>query len=100
MTKEEYRKTIDEVIYICTCAVNGEVPDKEHTASINLENLYKAADKHNLCAIVGMHWNRQEFLIMRLFRQKQRQYEKKRSWRSTRSFYLSALKRRGYGIFR
>lgn len=53
MTKEEYRKSIDEVIYMCTCAVNGEVPDKEHTASINLENLYKAADKHNLCAIVG-----------------------------------------------
>ncbi len=53
MTKEEYRKSIDEVIYLCTCAVNGEVPDKERIGSINLEHLYKAAYKHNLCAIVG-----------------------------------------------
>lgn len=53
MTKEEYRKAIDEVIYLSRCAINGETPDKEFIASINLEHLYKAADKHNLCAIVG-----------------------------------------------
>lgn len=53
MTKEEYRKAIDEVIYLCACAVNGEVPDKVRTASLNLEHLYKAANKHNLCATVG-----------------------------------------------
>ena len=53
MTKEEYRKAIDEVIYLCACAVNGDIPDKKHTDSVNLEYLYKAACKHNLCAIVG-----------------------------------------------
>ena len=53
MTKEEYHKAIDEVIYLCACAVNGEIPDKERTASINLQHLYKVAFKHNLCAIVG-----------------------------------------------
>ena len=53
MTKEEYRKAIDEVIYLSGCVVNGEVPTKEHVASINLEHLYTAASKHNLCAIVG-----------------------------------------------
>ena len=53
MTKEEYRKAIDEVIYLSGCAVNGKAPDKERVASINLEHLYKAAYKHNLCAIVG-----------------------------------------------
>ncbi len=53
MTKEEYRKAIDDVIYMCTCTVNGESPDKERIDSLNLEHLYKAANKHNLSAIVG-----------------------------------------------
>ena len=53
MTKEEYRKAIDDVIYLCTCTVNGEAPDKERIDSLNLEHLYKAANKHNLCAIIG-----------------------------------------------
>ena len=53
MTKEEYRKAIDDVIYLCTCAVTGEAPKKERIDSLNLEHLYKAANKHNLSAIVG-----------------------------------------------
>lgn len=53
MTKEEYRKAIDEVIYLCVCVVNGTIPDKECVDSIDLEHLYKASCKHNLCAIVG-----------------------------------------------
>ena len=53
MTKEEYRKAIDEVIYLCACVVNGTIPDKERVDSIDLEYLYKASCKHNLCAIVG-----------------------------------------------
>ena len=40
MTKEEYRKAIDKVIYLSRYAINGEVPDKEFIASINLEHLY------------------------------------------------------------
>ena len=53
MTKEEYHKVIDELIYLSGCVVNGNVPAKEHVASVNLEHLYTAASKHNLCAIVG-----------------------------------------------
>jgi len=53
MTKEEYHKAIDGVIYLSGCVVNGNVPAKEHVASVNLEHLYTAASKHNLCAIVG-----------------------------------------------
>lgn len=53
MTRDEYRKAIDGVIYLCICAVNGKMPDKERTASLNPEHLYKAANKHNLSAIVG-----------------------------------------------
>lgn len=53
MTKEEYYKAIDEVIYLCSCVVKSAVPEKERVASINLEHLYKAACKHNLCAVVG-----------------------------------------------
>ena len=53
MIKEEYRKAIDEVIYLSGCVVNGETPDKERIACVNPEHLYAAANKHNLCAIVG-----------------------------------------------
>ena len=53
MTKEEYRKAIDEVIYLCSCIVKDKTPDKIRIDSINLEHLYTAASKHNLSAIVG-----------------------------------------------
>ena len=53
MTKEEYRKAIDEVIYLCSCIVNDKTPDKKRIDLIDMEHLYKAADKHNLCSIVG-----------------------------------------------
>lgn len=53
MTKEEYRSAIDEVIYLCSCVVNGEAPDKERIDKVNLEHLYKAAEKHSLSAIVA-----------------------------------------------
>ena len=53
MTKEEYLKAIDGVIYLSGCAVNGEVPDKARIDLLNLEHLYIAANKHSLSAIVG-----------------------------------------------
>ena len=53
MTQEEYRQAINEVIYLCGCAVNGVIPDKNKTDGLNLDVLYRAADKHFLTAIVG-----------------------------------------------
>lgn len=51
--KNEYRSAIDKVIYLCTCAIRGEAPDKEIVESADLGQIYMAAKKHNLCAIVG-----------------------------------------------
>lgn len=50
MTKEEYRAAIDNVIWLCGCAVNKTTPDSEKISNINLEHLYKAAHKHMLTA--------------------------------------------------
>lgn len=52
MTKEEYRKAIDGVIYLSGCAVNGTVPDKKLVEGLDTEQLRKAANKHFLTAIV------------------------------------------------
>ena len=54
MTDLEYRKSIDDVIYLCSCAVNGTAMEKEHVESLNLENLYKVSKKHMLAAMVGI----------------------------------------------
>lgn len=53
MTKEEYRAAIDNVIWLCGCAVSKTPPDSERIANINLEHLYKAAKKHMLTATVA-----------------------------------------------
>lgn len=53
MTKDEYRSTTDDIIYLSGCVVNDTVPDKDRVAEINLENLYQVANKHFLTAIVG-----------------------------------------------
>ena len=53
MTKETYIKAINQVIYLSGCAVNGVVPDLNKFQDIDLENIYKAAQKHSLTAIVG-----------------------------------------------
>ncbi len=53
MTKEEYRKNMDEVIYLVSCAVNGVTPDKERVKKINLPGLYQAADKHMITSIIA-----------------------------------------------
>lgn len=53
MNKEEYRKMIDEVLYLSGCVVNDEEPEKARIDKLDMSNLYKAADKHMLTAIVG-----------------------------------------------
>ena len=53
LTKEEYTEAIHDVIYLCACAVNETIPDRNRTKEMNLEFLYKAAQKHSLTAAVA-----------------------------------------------
>lgn len=54
MTKEEYRKAIEDVIYLAACAVNETVPDDERAAGMNMPDVFRAAKAHMLTAAVGM----------------------------------------------
>ncbi len=53
MTKEEYRKVMEDVIRLAVCAVNGVTPDAERIRRIDLKHLYPAAEQHLLTAIVA-----------------------------------------------
>ena len=54
MTHEEYRKAAENVVYLAACAVNGETPDAERVAGMDLEALYLAAERHLLTGIAAM----------------------------------------------
>ena len=41
-----------ELVYLLACAVNGETPDKERVAALDLERLYKQAKFHTVRAAV------------------------------------------------
>ncbi len=47
------QQVIDELIYLCTCAVNGSVPDAERVARMDLEALFRAAERQMLTAVVA-----------------------------------------------
>ena len=53
MTKQEYQSTINDVIYLAGCVVNDKTPDKERAEKMDLDQLYQAANKHMLTAIVS-----------------------------------------------
>ena len=42
------------MIYLAGCAVNDTIPDANRVRSMNLENLYRAANRHLLTAITAM----------------------------------------------
>ena len=54
MTSEAYRAAILDVVYLVACAVNDTAPDPVRVGKINLENLYKAADRHLLTGITAI----------------------------------------------
>lgn len=54
MTSEKYRAAILDVSYLAACAVNDTAPDATRVGTMNLENLYKAADRHLLTGITAM----------------------------------------------
>ena len=54
MTREEYRTTAMDVVYLAACAVYGTVPDGERVQAMNLNLLYQVASRHLLTAITAM----------------------------------------------
>ena len=54
MTKDEYRKVINEIVYLSGCVINDIVPDEKKFKDIDLDALYKIAEKHFLTAITGL----------------------------------------------
>ena len=53
MTQEEYRAAMEDVIYLASCAVKGEAPDKTRVAGMDLGRLYSAADRHLLTGVTA-----------------------------------------------
>ncbi len=54
LTEKVYIRTAKEVTYLAACAVNGETPDRERIARMNLDNLYTVANGHQLTAVTAM----------------------------------------------
>ena len=54
MTGEEYRAAILDVAYLAACAVDETVPDPSRVEQMDLEMLYKAADRHLLTGVTAM----------------------------------------------
>ena len=54
MNEHEYQEAIHDVIYLAGCAVNDTIPDANRVRFMNLENLYRAANRHLLTAITAM----------------------------------------------
>ena len=53
MTDTEYKKSLQEIIYLCSCAINGIEPQADRVKDIKLDRLYEASQKHMLTAMVG-----------------------------------------------
>ena len=53
MNREEYRSVMEDVIYLCGCMANGDLPDSVRVREMDLSKLYTAAESHQLTCIVG-----------------------------------------------
>ncbi len=47
-------RTFYDLIYLCSCEVNGIQPDEEKVREMDLEQLYKTAEFHSLTAMTAM----------------------------------------------
>ena len=54
MNKEEYRKAVDDVIYLSSCAINGIVPELLRIDEMDLDNVYCFAEFHLLTGITAI----------------------------------------------
>ena len=48
MTSEEYRAAAMDIVYLASRAVKGQAPDAERFAGMDIELLYKIANRHLL----------------------------------------------------
>ena len=46
-------QTADDLIWLCSCAVNGIIPDKARVEKIDLVSVYKLAEEHMLTAVAA-----------------------------------------------
>ncbi len=53
VTKVEYRKALEDCIYLCGCAVRGLLPDKCRVSKMNIVLLYRASYIHLLTGAVA-----------------------------------------------
>lgn len=53
MTEQAHKEAIKALIYLCSCAINGEQPEVEKITTFNLQNLFKVSQKHMLSSICG-----------------------------------------------
>lgn len=54
MTKEKYRATVDQIVYLAACAIDGTVPDRKRIDVENLDGLYKVAEHQLLTGITAI----------------------------------------------
>ena len=50
----EYFQVVSDMNYLIYCIINGKAPDKEKANNMNLDELFKAANKHMLTSITAM----------------------------------------------
>lgn len=53
MSDFEYKKAVECIIYLCSCAANATVPDPSRIKSVNLDYIFQVSEKHMLSAMVG-----------------------------------------------
>ena len=53
ITKEEYRSALNDVIWLCACAVKDEIPERERIGSKDMTLLYRVSKYHLLTALVA-----------------------------------------------
>lgn len=50
----EYFQVVSDMNYLIYCIINGKAPDKEKVNNMNLDDLFKVANKHMLSSITAM----------------------------------------------
>ena len=54
MTREEYRQAILDTAYLAACAVNGTIPERERTDTMDLDAVCRASRAHLLSCIAAL----------------------------------------------
>ena len=54
MTREEYKKAIEGVLWLAGCAADGRIPERDRLEAYDVHELYTAASSHMLAAAVGL----------------------------------------------